>query len=85
MKYATTIKDLLGCQYDRHFIFCFAFFLVAGGGGEGITPLKVLVVDCKGKFFSTAKFLSGLGIRAGIYKSVPLFHISSINVHISLT
>ena len=33
------------------------------GGGRGITPSKVLVVDCKGTFFSTINFLSGPGIR----------------------
>ena len=43
--------------------FALLFSCLRVGVEREITPSKVLVVDCKGKFFSTTKLLSCSGIR----------------------
>ena len=45
-KLSTQNDGFVAVICGRHFIFCFSFFVFGG-----ITPLKVLVIDCKGTFF----------------------------------
>ena len=57
MKYTTTIKDLFGMPIVTVILFFALLFSCLRVGMErGITPSKVLVVDCKGKFFLQVSF-----------------------------